>query len=352
MRCWIIALLFSGAFSLYGAGNGTEPLPKASYLKKPASLNSPAVESYNAAAGVDVRGGIGLFFTGSFIYWQPRQEGMEFGQTDTSLATGQFIGSVVNLDFPYKPGFKAGLGVHATDDNWDLYAEYTWLYMSHKQTTSASESPILSKWYFIDSLFSSMHGNWKCHLDIGDLLLARSCYVGRCLTIRPFFGARGVWIRQRYFQKGSLYAFPTDPQPEMSAKSRCWSIGPRLGLDVNFIIGSGFRFFGKAAGSLLYTRYKVYYRSDDTLSLGTANIIAAKTQNHVSHIRPNAEIGAGFGWGTYFSNYRWYWDLSASYDFQVFWNQNMMYNLAFNNTEPHIGNLTYQGLTATMRFDF
>jgi hypothetical protein len=350
-KSYVLAWFLSGSMA-FAAGNGSQPLPKASYLKKPASENPPTMESYNAPASISVRSSWDLFVTGSFIYWQAREDGLEFGVSTDSLTTGQTIGSLIQMDFPYKPGFKAGLGWHATDDNWDLYAEYTWLYMSHARNATGSETPLFSKWFETNAYFSTMQTFWKCHLDIGDLNLSRSFYVGRCLTVKPFFGPRGVWLRQRYNQHGITIAAPIGPEATMEAKSRSWSVGPRIGFDANWILVPNLRFFGKAAASLLYTRYRVRYDSQSTT---TPALVDASTRNQVSSVRPNAEIGGGFAWGGYFSNYTWYMELAASYDFQVFWSQNMMANLASNSqgfNDSNIGNLYYNGLTATLRIDF
>jgi hypothetical protein len=65
----------------------------------------------------------------------------------------------------------------------------------------------------------------------------------------------------------------------------------------------------------------------------------------------------GFGWGRYFDNNNWHFDLSAAYDWQVFFNQNMLhsfsssYEMIAKNTTVN-GNLYVQGCTITARLDF
>ncbi len=352
MRKISFALFLLGTMFLYGENFDpncpNKTLPKSTFLQKPASATNPTVSGYNSPARVDVRRSWGLYVEGSFIYWQPKEEGLELG-TDLDLTdfnNGIDNGSIVNLSFPYKPGFKAGLGLHTSEDNWDLYAEYTWLYTTHHKTAGGSQTPIQSKWYVTNALFSSFAAKWRMHLDIGDLNLSRACYVGKSLVERPYLGGRGLWIRQLYSQEGVTTFLGN--AAAMHAKSRSWALGPRIGVEMDWLFTTDLRLFGTASASLLYTKYTVLYKCDSTV-FGTP---VAHIKNKISFARPNADIGIGLGWGTYFSNYNWHIDISASYDFQVFFNQNMMANLAFNSSDGDTGNLYLQGLTATLRLDF
>jgi hypothetical protein len=66
------------------------------------------------------------------------------------------------------------------------------------------------------------------------------------------------------------------------------------------------------------------------------------------------ELGLGLGWGSYFAHNTWHFDLAATYDFHVFWGENVMraFRDLVSNVEGTPGNLFMHGLTLTTRFDF
>jgi len=341
---------------------GNDCYPKSTFLSRPAFANEPREEGYNAPARFDVRRCFGLYLWGSYLYWQPRQDGMEVGFSQT--ITGSFANFtannlLLNLDWPYKTGFKVGFGIHTSLDDWDLSAEYTWFHMTHQR--SFNQFPIFVNWFALNTSplqggtfqneFSSLEADWKVHLDMGDVELGRASYVGTNLILRPHLGGRILWLEQSYLQSGNEVFL--DSILTMDSKSRCFAVGPRVGVGADFVFGGRcLRFFGNANASLLYSRYHVHYASPTipTDPFGGATNITAT--NTISTVRANADVGAGFALGFYVGHHNFHIDISASYDFQVFFNQNMMAPLAFITSEPNIGNLYIQGLTATLRLDF
>ena len=107
------------------------------------------------------------------------------------------------MNFRYKSGIQAGLGVYTDRDNWDAYVEYTWL--SGHQRVNANAPPMARSFLFgairpisMTSVISSGKCRWKLELNIIDAQLARSYFVGTKLTFRPFFAGRAAWINQKY----------------------------------------------------------------------------------------------------------------------------------------------------------
>jgi len=67
------------------------------------------------------------------------------------------------------------------------------------------------------------------------------------------------------------------------------------------------------------------------------------------------DLSMGLGWGSYFKCRRIFWDLSATYDFNIFWEQNMMRSLAdLTNTgsDGAASNLYLHGLTLRTQINF
>jgi hypothetical protein len=313
----------------------------------------------------------------SFIYWQPTEENLELGVKGTlpsagGSVTAQLVGTVIPMDFKYKPGFKVGLGGFFEHDNWDMHAEYTWLHTSHSHGSSvaAVASPLEviypgfghpgSNFGFgSNEVFNSVDAKWKMHLDVAELTLGRWYYVGTKLTFHTTFGARGVWIRQSLdadYLNEAPFGLGTHEHVDIIARTQNWAVGPQVGLDTYWDLGAGFRAFGCGEADLTYTRFtKNGFKQTERLVGGDLLEVRVSTPAQ-GYVRPHVGINAGFGWGTYWDCNNWYTDLALGYEFQVFFDQNMFRYfqeaaMLGQSTTNH-GNLYTQGLTATFMFNF
>jgi hypothetical protein len=129
----------------------------------------------------------------------------------------------------------------------------------------------------------------------------------------------------------------------------------------------GFRFIGSAYGDILYTKYKIQDKSvflptETITSLGSGKIYAKGvpsfiiTKDTVRVIRGHLDFEMGIGWGAYFGTNDWHFDASATYGFQIFFDQNMFRHydggtIVGSYTMPN-GDLFVQGLTISARVDF
>lgn len=340
--------------------------------------------AYNAPARIDVRGSWDVFATGSFIFWQLSQDNMDVAFADNQsnadyITNNQLNGHLVQMDFDYKPGFKVGLGVNFDRDDWDAYADYTRIRASNTTSTnglslpSGEAAPLLPTWghpYVLQTnAYNTASEHWECHLDFADLNLSRVYYVGTQLTFRSFFGARAAWIRQHVHAQyvnlsysNSTGSFVEVPGvQDVYQRNHSWAVGPRVGVNTNWLVGQGIRFFGNANADVLYTKYKLQNKTTFVVrnAVGSyepgQNLFAVDSE-HVKALRTHLDLELGLGWGSYFDNNNWHIDLSAAYGFQVFFDQNMLtmylHNLMPGRTLAPNGNLYAQGLTATVRFDF
>ena len=335
--------------------------------------------SFNASGRIEVQTSWDFFTTGSFIYWYAEQEGMDLG-TYTAVNGSGLILSPNNAkmqvqNFEYKPGFKFGLGMNFNNDNWVGFFEYTQLRSStHTFLTppdDARGTPVLGPilWFYASSGYlatgginyssiyaSSLNSSWHLKLDIFDATLSRPYYQGRKLTVTPFGGMRGALIRQNLrIDSMLLYGAGSSSNAVSHNHSHCWSVGPRAGLQAHWLLSWGLRLEGDLAGSALYTQYTtVAMRSDATPSNPTVGDASVRYKNYGT-IRPMTEMNLGMGWGSYFDRQNYCFDLLATYDFNVMWNQNMI--RALQNTENTLSSsnapdLYIQGLTLTARLDF
>jgi hypothetical protein len=311
--------------------------------------------AYNAPARTDVRGSWDLYLTGGYICWQPVEENLELG-TVSSLSN-LLNGSVAKMNFKYKSGFKVGLGFFPCWDNWDLYSQYTWLRGRHSiHATAHTGQTIIPYWGAPGVLtqISSGKSRWRLELDIIDLNLGRSCYVGTNLTLRPFFGARAAWIHQKYVATYNPIIGTLQQTPYQNRNtSTSWGVGGETGVLANYLMGCGFRFIGSVEADILLSSYNLRTKQDSPVAPST--LLIDLREHHLFYLRPHFDLELGFGWGSAFCNHNYHVDLLATYGFQVFWNQNMFRSyggyLGTRNPVPN-GDLFVQGLTVESRFDF
>ncbi len=327
----------------------------------PSAYNEPAQYGLSPCAQ-------NFWFDTSFTYSVAYQEGMDLAQSSATL-TG------VPLDVPeetftlfqdtqWKPGFKIGLGSDLGHDHWSWYAEYAWF--RSKTRTSAvapggpdgSALPVwkINNWELTqDGTASAISSNWRLRMDLLDLAVTRPYYQGTHLIIAPFGGIRATWIRQnlRIESTPSIAVGTALSEAIFHHRSASWGLGPRAGFQGEWHLGYGLRLEGDVAASLLFTRYT------DVSALADPDIVGshphAADYSNYNTIRYNNDMNIGIGWGRYFECRDFHLDLLLTYDFQVFWNQNMMRVLVDNIDRGVSGaahNLYLQGMTLRAQFDF
>ena len=350
----------------------------------------PMMAAYNAPGEINIgmEGEIDFFVTGSFVYWQPLQDNMDVALINNNplanlLTTGSgFQGNYVDMDFQYKPGFKVALGMNLQHDDWTGYGEYTRFHSQH--TASSNGSDIAGPSVYATQghpmvlvatgqLFNSMSSTYNCNFDFVDGRMERVYYVGKNLMFHSAFGARGAFITQslhvEYVNTTSvttagpagLSVASTPGTTDVYARLHSWAVGPSAGVEMDWVFGDGVRFFGSSYADILYTKYKVQDKTASITALTVGSVtaghpIAFVTKDKVAGLRTHLDFEFGFGWGMYLDNNAWHIDLSAAYDFQVFFDQNMFqhYEAAavLGSHREANGNLYVQGLTATARIDF
>jgi hypothetical protein len=289
-------------------------------------------------------------------------------------AVGQ---QILTQKFQYKPGFQVGLGWMSPIDNWVFYAEYTWLHGTTHTSGTASAPGVAtvggaalpqngvwipSSWFgdFANDNATTISSKWRYKIDIVDAQVSRPFYSGTNFLVEPFFGLRGAWIRQHMnLTANELQTLGNvavaGPSRKADYNSRSSAVGPRVGMNGNWHFGWGLRFIGNAAASILFTGYDVKQNVQSPDALGVNRFPQSAKIKDLNSLRPNFDLSLGLGWGSYLFCRKFHADISATYDFSVFWEQNMMRYLAdttFAGTHASPANLYLQGLTIQTRFDF
>lgn len=367
IQALVCGFLFAG--SLHAATNQepcenpctNEPcLGGGSLTKSQACYNAPATPKLNCPRNI--------FATGSFLYWHTSQEGMALASTSTyTPSIGRTVplssgSKIVFQDFEYTPGFSAGIGTIFGEDQWNLSLEWTRL---HKRVTTSQLAPnldsngsfSLSGWAYQVSNTNqpigatSLRSTWSLDLDWIDLILARPFYRGIWTTVNSFTGIRASRIDQILnIDLSGIRNNPNLDSLNSFNASNSWAIGPRGGVEGRALLGGGFRLQGGCGGSLLYTRYTTLKHTETPVSSTELSYPdgITYTADPISALKPMVEASLGLGWGGCPSSKNWHFDLSAVYEFNHLWSQNMLSvlnNWSFISSSTSPGGLSFHGLT-------
>jgi hypothetical protein len=318
---------------------------------------------YNHQARIDVDGW-NVFISGSFIYWQAMEDGLDLGIFRTTSPAGESIdfNDVIQMNFKYKPGFKVALGTKlGQHDNWLLSAEYTWLHLSDVKEVLSVDIPtdynIMQSWGYGSEYYYHAYAKWKFRYDMIDLEMTRPYYIGTNLVVKPFGAIRGGLMKQYYY---AFYVGSTLNVNKIDMLQKSWMVGPRIGIDCDWIFFDYFRLIGNAAAGLFYQQFKTTGYNSLFTARTEETQIKWNANNTVGQLTPNLEGALGLGWGSYFGEHNgWHFDLSALYEVHYFFDQNKMYQENIRNVyaayfAPLIeaGDLMMHGLTITARVDF
>lgn len=306
---------------------------------------------------------------------------------------------ILSMDFEYDPGFKVALGYDFGCDGWGISAEYTRFHQTVKSSKNLSDrtgilqdgsstSQIVPGWFFNNNSsfgnyrfavtsIQTADASWKLSVDLLDIELSRSAYMGKCLIMRPYSGLRAGWIDQNYSAKYKGFEEFT-PAPgdfnnyQMNEKVDSWGIGPLIGLDLKWLLSCGFSFISEFSLSTLYTEYDINVEAFRQITT-SGSLINPDNSDYCydddqCYIRPQMALTLGFSWEDYFCCQKYYGFLFAGYTFNIFWDQNMFLNYQLGNFAPPTtgygagninqqivaegGNLYLHGFTLTARMDF
>ena len=316
----------------------------------------------------------GYFATLSYLYWYGGEDGMELATTAVYKSATGFVvpscedGKVAFPDFDYSSGFKVGFGATKSNGNLDIRADYTYYRQtshSHKSRDVCSEAGVgvylLSNWFVQPSsgnqsiAAGTLRSKWHLGIDWLDVSVARSFSFGKGWAIKPFGGLRASWIRQTLDLKAEeIYNIASVSNPATSHNhSNSWGIGPRAGLGGEWEVWRDFTCVGSLGSSLLFTQYTHVKHSESQIISGGCP--SSYSYHNYNCLRPMTEIALGLGWNKSFAEGRRHLLLTASYEFNYLWAQNMMRKLndlfIWGNSAA-ANDLYLHGLTLSGRFDF
>ena len=297
---------------------------------------------------------------GSFLYWRPSQGFMDIAMKTTG--SGEFIAinnaggtswkhaKRIELNPYYQPGFQIGFALAPTK-NWEVFAEYTkFNFDAARSISSPSNGFLFGRWIqpgvVLNNNSTYIKAKWIVSMDILNVEAGRNCYLGRRVNLKPHFGLATAWIDQEF--KGRYLLNVPVNELKMRHESDSWGIGPRAGVDVDWRLFRGFGMMGTVAVDLLYTHYDLHLRARSPNN----SALFAAISSELDLLRAELEFYLGFNTRFRVAG-KTYLNLDLGYNFQIWWNQNMMrWNNDAGWTSSPEGNLYLDGLRLALKLDF
>ncbi len=320
----------------------------------------------NPPSRFQVRDGCNMFLTADFLWWSANTDGLYYAQSNFGTPTTSnppagevdFSGHMQRVKEEWGPGFRVGFGGNMPYDEWDIYLNWTWFHSDPKDSAKeTSHGPLLVLWGHPDinspaanaNLASHAHARWDMTINVIDLEMGRAFWVGKHLSVHPFFAIRGAWIDQQFKVK---YHYISSPHLEgrIKAESDFEGVGPRAGLDARFSLYNGWSIYGLVSAALMYGSLETDFREREN------NSRIAHTDDSFHRGISTVQMGLGIRWDAFFHRHRYHVGVTVG------WEQNIWYGVTqFNHYLGQLqngtlvqnnGDLTLQGGTLSARFDF
>lgn len=276
------------------------------------------------------------------LFWQLQEDGLIYAIETTNLTLPVQVDRVKQK---YNWGFRAGLNWTIPHDNWDIAATWTHLITNRHGNSTVTPGNILIKPDLVLSSpavgFTTARAKYHNRLDQICLNIGREFFISKWVTLRPFFGLRNDWLRQRSraFYSGATSA-PTDIQ-QSQRRVHWWGIGIESGLNTQWSFCGGFSIYGNAATAIQYGLQELQVRE--------SGIIADSFNDSYHVCRPTIDLQLGLGWDYNFCDDGLHFGLKLGWENHVYFNQ--AYSI-LGRTPLLQGNLTYQGWTLHANLDF
>ncbi|MBI3211395.1 MAG: hypothetical protein HYZ47_01755 [Simkania negevensis] len=329
--------------------------------------NNQPMEPITPNAGPRVPGGLDMFLSVDFLYWQARLDSLSYAKSglfnpstlSTTPPVNTLKGKVKDLDWKWDPGFKGCIGWTFCPSGFDLLLQYTWYYTATQTHTHAQNLhlsfPVLFSSGLIDGRMQSAKAKWHFHYQKGDIEIGRNYHVHKKLKLRPHIGFTGTWQTQNFVADYlSTQGQPTNNNPfnlQTKFDQDLWGIGMRAGLNTTVQFGNGFGLFGNFALSGVWIHYNTE-RKDSFSPTTPPNQPPTRGVylNGSPHcLKPLFEFGIGFRLSHYFCDAGFHALIEVGWEGQIWPNQTLYISLDDNYDRF---DLSLQGFVAKFRLDF
>jgi Legionella pneumophila major outer membrane protein precursor len=314
----------------------------------PSSVYCNELPAYNSPARLDLQSCWNFEISASFIYWKWDMTGMDLGLVSSSDLTNH-PSEIINISTDYTPGFKVLLGTYFDYDHWNINAMYTRFHTKERELRKPPLwGQIITDTFSQTSALPSIAGRWTPKFDYFDLDIGRPYYNGKHLILKPYIGAKGGWNKNKF----KMTTLLNNQKQVARLRSATWFVGPKAALDIDWLLGLGFRFFANSAISLNYQHFNSTYQLTSSFDPIT---LTRNSRAHTHQITPIIEMTPGLSYAIFFDHNNWHFDFAMAYNFLCFFNQNDIMGIQgfreYNNYHS-TGDFILHGLEVRFKFDF
>lgn len=322
------------------------------------------------ASGEPLICGSGWSATASLLAWQAFEGKTYFAivAENTPFTFNDTKAHSARVNFDWGVGYRAGIGYNFFYDpsacsDWDLQFTYTYFHASKTERAHFfNEFPVPDGIVALEfPPFTSgqiTYDNASCSRRIKfstfDFDLARSFFMSRTISLRPFVGLKGALIFQRLHAvyNNSLQS----PNDSKISKNDFRGIGIKGGADASLYFNSSWSLFDSFSGALLFGKFHVQSAllSTDQLTAGL-QVVVNNLKTSLNRVVPEIQNIIGLSWETNIRDDHSHLSLRLGYEFQYWWNQNqflhfidgVVYLSTRNNDD-----LAVHGVSLDLSFDF
>lgn len=347
----------------------------------------------------------GIYLELDYLLWFAIQDGispsttLDLGGSSTNRGQELTVHSKDNFfRNNWDSGVRAVVGVKPPCKDWDARLGFTHYFTQERKSTSP-----MRRTFFAGDLPSSAFGQevvpefinpsadftgigsqfttknkalWRLTFNQLDLDFGREFYVACDVTLRPYFGVRGLETNERLqlFYKDDVLRGSSSIAATMDGKSHFRGVGAKGGFDTTITLVDGFDLWGSFSGSIIwgYSRIRQAFNEDVVFGLlnGKSNAHQPKLNeeltiiNHTSHSHQatvfNLDLGMGLRWNQWMNNGRSLLSFKFGWEQHLFSNlnqlqQNVLYTL-FNPksraSQVALDNNVYRGYLSLSGFLF
>jgi Legionella pneumophila major outer membrane protein precursor len=226
-----------------------------------------------------------------YLLVRPRRRDLDFAIVDPidDLAPQ---GKIKSADWPTVSGLRAGIGYRPADSLWEAMFTYTYLFSGDDRTAAAPPGgvlyPTLTRPGVVDRVQAALAGS-GITFNVFDLESGRRFQVDDSFAFRLFSGARWASVDQSL----NAYYFGGDAdRAHVRSRIEFDGAGVTVGGQGDWIIGRGFRLFGRARGSLLVGDFCTRLTETDQ----GGRVLNADVREHFVQTVPVLEIATGISW--------------------------------------------------------
>ncbi len=332
-----------------------------------------ALEQRRGASGMinppgrpQVRDGVDLFVKADLLVWNAHENGLAFAVVNNGSSSNLAHSNTKTIHSNWNVGFRVGLGYNLPHDGWDI--SLSWLRINNngsKHLNSHSNHNIFPSNTAPNDLLvgsnpcTKANSHWRLHLNQLDFDLGREFFVSKWLTLRPHFGVRTDWVRQKWNSKFRNFNNRlSSSQVKVEYRDNWWGMGPEVGLDTQWGLGQGWSLFGDITGAIVYGFHDIDYETKDSPAQFNTSSSGKLTDlddvYRISH--PTLDLMLGLRYDHMFCNDRFHLGLQVGWEHHVYFGQNQfpvfVDDVQIGKYVSNQGDLTYQGWTIGVRLDF